>query len=192
MISSDDNTNDRSMNYEDLEDPNRKIIYQRLEGWRGRLQSINEKWIWVEENILLLFISVMCLCAFSQWFLRAFYSKGYMWLGEFTQHTVLWSCFFGACIATSRLQHFRVDLIRLIKYDHKNIAKMLRVLSYIFAFVFCTVFAIASIKYVSVLYHDGSKTFYGLPAWEVYTVILYFYISSAIRFLFTIVIKISG
>lgn len=162
--------------------------YDKLSGWKGRFQDINERLVSVEMAALYICLYLMCLGAFAQWFLRVFFTVGYIWIGDLTKYAMLWTGFLGACIATSRLEHFKIDLVRLIK--NERITKILRIISYTIAFIFCVIFAIATIKYLSTLIRcDERSQYYGYKIWPFYSIVLYFYVSSAFRFIMTAVMK---
>jgi len=164
------------------------IIHEKLPGWKGALQGINDKVVLLERFALYICLYSMCLAAFSQWFLRTFFSVGYIWISDITKYAMLWSGFLGACLATSKLEHFRIDLVHILK--NGRVKKILRVFSYIVAFIFCIVFSYATIKYIGVLIDCNEKSpFYGYKIWPVYLIVLYFYISSGFRFLMTALLK---
>ncbi len=154
--------------------------YERLPGWKGTLQAINDKWTEAEKMGLYLFMIILCGTAFTQWILRNFFSAGYVWIDEIIKYPTLWAGFIGASIATSRVSHFRIDLVRLVK--NRNIVNKIRALSYFAAVVFCVVFAYATIDYISTLIEYDEKDYYGFAVWPVYTVVFYFYLMTGSRF----------
>lgn len=162
--------------------------YARLPGWKGALQGLNARLISVEEVLLYTFLGTMFICALSQWFIRAFFGVGYIWMGELAKYSMLWAGFLGASIATSKVEHFRIDLVRLIKNPRTRDAA--RILSYLAGMVVCIVFAYATFLYIGTLFQIGERsTYYGYPIWPIYTVVLYFYAISALRFFFMALMK---
>lgn len=164
--------------------------FNYLPGWKGNMQKLNNMWMNWEINLLLVFLVAMCLGCAAQWLLRAFFNVGYIWLGEFVKYTLMWSGFLGGCIATTRLQHFRVDLLRIIPPENRNIITTLRVLSYITGFVFCVILAFATFKYIKMLISYNETTAHGMPVWPLYLIVLYFYLTSAFRFFMTALLKV--
>jgi len=83
--------------------------------WKASLLAINGRVSTFEQYLLYLTLYVMCLGVLAQWFLRAFFEIGLNWVNEGTTFAMLWAGFLGACLATSRLAHFQIDLVRFIE-----------------------------------------------------------------------------
>lgn len=164
--------------------------FERLPGWKGRLQLINERIMTIERMALYICLFVMCLGAFLEWFLRVFFTIGFAWMGELTMYAMLWAGFLGAVLATSRLEHFRIDLVRLIKDKNRIITRVFRIASYLTALILCIVFAYASLQYINTLIQNDLRSSYGYAIWPFFIIVLYFYIASGVRFLFTALMKL--
>ena len=162
--------------------------YDKLSGWKGKLQSINDKLTKVEIAGLLLFLGILCATLFLQWILRFFFKMGYPWMDEIMKYSTLWAGFFGASIATSRVAHFRIDLIRLV--HNKNIVNRVRAITYFAIVVFCVIFAYATIDYVLTLIDFSEVDYYGYPVWPVFIIVFYFYTITAVRFFLMGIFKI--
>ncbi len=170
----------------DIEIP--EVIYEKLPGWKGKLQEMNDKLVTMEKFALFFFIIMLCSTAFLQWILRSFFSSGYVWLDELIKYSTLWAGFIGASIATSRVAHFRIDLIRMIK--NRTIVNKLRALTYFAAVIFCVIFAYATIDYITTLIEYNEKDYYGYPVWPIFTVVFYFYTVTGSRYLLMGIFKL--
>lgn len=163
--------------------------YAKLDGWRGWLQKANERVVSIERALMLLCLTLLCTVAFLQWFFRVFFSVGYIWMGDMVKYAMLWSGFLGACLATTRLEHFRIDIVRFVR--NAAMKKALRIFSYLFACFFFAVFSYATIEYIQTLIRTGDRsTYYDYPTWPFYLVVAYFYVSSTLRMAFTTLLKL--
>ena len=165
-----------------------ETTYEKLPGWKGKLQSMNDVLTKVESAGLILFLFILCLTLFIQWALRFFFTLGYPWMDEIMKYSTLWAGFLGACIATTRVAHFRVDLVRIIK--SRNAVNRIRAFTYFFSVLFCIVFLYATMDYITTIIGYKEVDFYGYPVWPVYIIVFYFYLVSAARFLLMAIFKV--
>ncbi|MDY7018329.1 MAG: TRAP transporter small permease subunit [Nitrospirota bacterium] len=151
--------------------------------------AINGRVSSLEQYLLYLSLYAMCLGVLTQWFLRAFFKIGLNWVNEGTMFAMLWAGFLGACLATSRLEHFQIDLVRFIQ--RPRLKRLVRALSYLIASMFFLIFSYATLRYLLMLLktHETSH-YYDYPIWPFYTVVAYFYVSSACRFFLTALLKL--
>jgi len=158
-------------------------------GWKAQIRAFNGHVMTIEKGLLYLTLYAMCLGALAQWFLRAFFETGFNWINECTTFAMLWAGFLGACLASTRLEHFSIDLVRFIQ--RPGLKRFVRALSYLIASGFFLIFSYASICYILMLirFHEMSH-YYDYPIWPFYTVVAYFYISSACRFFLTALLKL--
>lgn len=163
-------------------------IHEKLPGWKGRLQGMNDVLTKVETVGLLIFLGILCLTLLTQWIMRFFFTLGYTWMDEIMKYSTLWAGFLGASMATTRVAHFRIDLVRIIK--SRNAVNRIRAFTYLFSVIFCIVFTYASIDYITTLIEYKEVDFYGFPMWPVFIVVFYFYLVSAARFLLMAIFKI--
>jgi TRAP-type C4-dicarboxylate transport system permease small subunit len=162
--------------------------YAKLGGWKGWLQKANERFLFIERALMLFFLILLCTGAFLQWFLRAFFSVGYIWMGDMVKYSMLWSGFLGACLATTRLEHFRIDIVRYIK--NPTLKKAVRIVAYLMACLVFAIFTYATFEYLQTLIRTGDRsTYYDYPTWPFYLVVFYFYASSALRMALTALLK---
>ncbi|MCU0821988.1 MAG: TRAP transporter small permease [Spirochaetes bacterium] len=162
--------------------------YEKLPGWKGNLQNMNDILTKVESACMIIFLCILCLTLFTQWVLRFFFTLGYPWMDEIMKYATLWSGFLGASIATTKVAHFRIDLVRMLK--SRNAVNRIRAWTYFMAVIFCGVFVYATITYMCTLFKDKEVDFYGLPTWPVFLVVLYFYLVSGARFLLMTIFKL--
>lgn len=157
-------------------------------GWKGWVRRFVEALLTLEKTLLYLSLYAMCLGAIAQWPLRAFFEISLNWVNEGTTFAMLWAGFLGASIASSRLEHFQIDLVRFVKEPLRG---WIRALSYLIAALFFIIFAYASFGYIGMLirYHETSH-FYDYPIWPIYTVVAYFYLSSALKFFLAALLRI--
>lgn len=167
---------------EPLDLPEDNLIASRLQGWKGKLQKINRRLFRLEAMALCACLYSLCLLAFLKWILGMFFHKGYLWIPEVMNYSMLWTGFLGACLATSSLEHFRIDLLRFI--GNERVKRLLAGLSYLGAFGLCAILGYASIVFVQTLFVVKDRSiFYGYPTWPVYLIVVYFYLTSSVRFL---------
>ncbi len=158
-------------------------------GWKAQIRAFNGRVMAIEKGLLYLTLYAMCLGALAQWFLRAFFKTGFNWVNEGTTFSMLWAGFLGACLASTRLEHFSIDLVRFIQ--RPRLRRVVRALSYLIASGFFLIFSYASICYILMLvrFHETSH-YYDYPIWPFYLVVAYFYVSSACRFFLTALLKV--
>jgi TRAP-type C4-dicarboxylate transport system permease small subunit len=167
---------------ESLNLPEDNLIAPCLQGWKGRFQRINQHLFRLEAIALCACLYGLCLLAFIKWILETFFNKGYLWIPETMNYSMLWTGFLGASLATSSLEHFRIDLLRFMRKE--TIKRILAGLSYLGAFGLCAVLGFASIAFIQTLFIVKDRSiFYGYPTWPVYLIVVYFYLTSALRFL---------
>ena len=157
-------------------------------GWKAKIRGLAKALLAIEALLLYLSLYAMCLGALSQWVLRSLLRTSLNWVNEGTTFSMLWAGFLGASIASTRLEHFQIDLVRFLKEPLKS---RIRALSYLIATLFFALFAYASFGYLDMLirYHETSH-YYDYPIWPVYTVVAYFYLSSALKFFLAALLKL--
>jgi TRAP-type C4-dicarboxylate transport system permease small subunit len=75
------------------------------------INIINNKLSWIEQLIIVVFLSIMVVLAFTQVILRNFFSFGFLWADPLLRYMVMWIGFLGAVIATKEEKHFGVDFL---------------------------------------------------------------------------------
>jgi len=66
---------------------------------------------YIENGLLVIFLTVTVVMAFLQVILREFWQTGILWADVFLRHLVLWIGFFGAALAAKESRHFSIDII---------------------------------------------------------------------------------
>jgi C4-dicarboxylate transporter DctQ subunit len=66
---------------------------------------------WVERSIIVLFLTVMTVLAFTQVVLRNAFSFGFLWADSLLRYMVMWVGFLGATLATRQEKHFGIDFL---------------------------------------------------------------------------------
>lgn len=66
---------------------------------------------YIENGLLVIFLTVTVGIAFLQVILREFWSTGIFWADVFLRHLVLWIGFLGAALAAKESRHFSIDII---------------------------------------------------------------------------------
>jgi|YelNatPaOPRAMG01_1025707.scaffolds.fasta_scaffold00087_43 TRAP-type C4-dicarboxylate transport system permease small subunit len=64
----------------------------------------------IENFLLVIFLTVTVIMAFMQVILREFWSTGIVWGDVFLRHLVLWIGFFGAALAAKESRHFSINI----------------------------------------------------------------------------------
>jgi TRAP-type C4-dicarboxylate transport system permease small subunit len=75
---------------------------------------------YIENGLLVIFLTVTVGIAFLQVILREFWSTGILWADVFLRHLVLWIGFLGAALAAKESRHFSIDIFT------KRLSPMLR------------------------------------------------------------------
>jgi len=74
------------------------------------LKAIENVLGYLENALLVMFLTVTVIMAFLQVILREFWSTGILWADVFLRHLVLWIGFFGAALAAKESRHFSIDI----------------------------------------------------------------------------------
>jgi TRAP-type C4-dicarboxylate transport system permease small subunit len=102
---------------------------------------------YIENGLLVIFLTVTVTMAFLQVILREFWSTGILWADIFLRHLVLWIGFLGAALAAKESRHFSIDIItKKLSPIFRRIVQILLDLS---ASVVCYFFAGAGVSFVS-------------------------------------------
>lgn len=106
-----------------------------------------EKGIGFLENLLLvIFLTVTVIMAFLQVILREFWSTGIVWGDVFLRHLVLWIGFFGAALAAKESRHFSIDI--LTKRLAPLLQKIIQILLNLGSALICLFLVQAGISFV--------------------------------------------
>jgi TRAP-type C4-dicarboxylate transport system permease small subunit len=112
-------------------------VIRRIEGALG----------FVENLLLVVFLTVTVAMAFLQVILREFWSTGIIWADVFLRHLVLWIGFFGAALAAKESRHFSINIIT--KRMPPMLQRIVQVFLHVTAAVVCYFLYDAGMSFVS-------------------------------------------
>jgi len=75
------------------------------------LKTIENIFGYIENGLLVIFLTITVAMAFLQVILREFWSTGIFWADIFLRHLVLWIGFLGAALAAKESRHFSIDIL---------------------------------------------------------------------------------
>ena len=128
-----------------------------LSRWFGVL----EKWVIASLVIFLVVFS------FLQIILRNFFATGLVWGDSLLRQIVLWVCLLGAARAAADNKHIKIDL--LPKLLPTVGARILGIISNLFAIVVSATLFYASITFVQSEMSSGTVAFLDIPNWWLQT-----------------------
>lgn len=102
---------------------------------------------YLENTLLVIFLTVTVVMAFLQVILREFWSTGILWADVFLRHLVLWIGFFGAALAAKESRHFSIDIFT--KRLPPIMRRIVQVLLNLSAAVVCYFLCAAGISFLS-------------------------------------------
>ncbi len=112
-------------------------ILNRIEGLIGFL----------ENTLLVIFLTVTVAMAFLQVILRVFWSTGFVWADVFLRHLVLWIGFLGAALAAKESRHFSINIIT--KKLPVILQKIVQAFLHVTSAVVCYFLFTASVSFIS-------------------------------------------
>ncbi len=111
------------------------------------LRKIEDIFGFIENGLLVVFLTVTVVMAFLQVILREFWSTGILWADVFLRHLVLWIGFLGAALAAKESRHFSIDI--LTKRLSPVIRRIVQVILDLSAAVVCYFLTVAGASFVS-------------------------------------------
>ena len=127
------------------------------------VQALTSVLVKIETVLLVVFLSVMALLAFSQVVLRNIFGTGLLWADPMTRQMVLWSGFMGAALATSADRHISVDAFT--KYLSPRTNQTIKIVTSLAAAVVTIFLAHAAWEFVVNEKEAGGEIFLGIPSW---------------------------
>ena len=160
----------------------RKVERAQSGGTKAVVLSLDRGLFTFEKAMLMLFTAAFIGFVFLQWALRALFGVGFLWMGEAIQYSMLWMGFFGASVAMFNNQHFKIDIIRLVKSN--DLRNAVRVFTSLIGLVFCLVYLMAIVGFIKTIikYDEGLHYYANIPKWPFYTILVYFFSVSLFRF----------
>jgi len=128
-----------------------------------RWERMDEFMSRVEAALLVTFLGLMILVAFSQIVLRNLFFTGLDWGDSLLRNLVLWIGFIGATLATKDGKHINIDVVsRGLSPVGKNLVTGI---THLFAFAVCCALTYATLKFIRNEMQMGQKTFLNIPVW---------------------------
>ena len=130
-----------------------------MDRWE-RVDRIIDRW---EQTLLIIFLGLMILIAFSQIVLRNLFSTGLTWGDALVRDLVLWVGFIGAAMATREGKHINIDLIsRWVPAVGKPVIEGM---THLFSFLICGLLTFAALKFLENESQLRNVTFLKIPSW---------------------------
>src|SRR5262245_577336 len=127
------------------------------------LFAIERLLVRLETLLIVLFLSVMTILAFSQVLLRNLFDTGLLWGDQVVRHLVLFVGFMGAAVATAEEKHISIDA--LTKFLPVRVKAAAHLITNLFALIVCWYLAEAAFH----LYLDereaGGTIVLDIPSW---------------------------
>ncbi len=102
---------------------------------------------YVENVLLVVFLTITVAMAFLQVILREFWSTGIIWADVFLRHLVLWIGFLGAALAAKESRHFSINIIT--KRLPPMLQRIVQVFLHVAAAVVCYFLYDAGMSFIS-------------------------------------------
>jgi TRAP-type C4-dicarboxylate transport system permease small subunit len=127
------------------------------------VQALTSVLVKIETVLLVLFLSVMAILAFSQVILRNVFGTGLLWADPLVRQMVLWSGFMGAALATSADRHISVDAFT--KYLTPQTNQTIKIITSLAAAVVTFFLAHAAWEFIVNEKETGGEIVLGIPSW---------------------------
>jgi TRAP-type C4-dicarboxylate transport system permease small subunit len=127
------------------------------------LRTLERILVRIEEILLVLFLGLMVILAFTQVVLRNLFGTGMLWADPLVRHFVLWAGFLGGALATSTERHINIDA--LTRFLTPRVHAGAKVLTSLFGAVACWFLAHAAWEFMLSEQAAGSTTVLGIPVW---------------------------
>ncbi len=135
----------------------------------------------VEKTLMVLFMGLMIMAAFSQIALRNFLGIGLSWSEPLVRYLVLWVGFIGASLAAREGRHITIEVVKLRPAASGR--RYLAALSQLCAGGVCATMTWAALKFVRDDAQIGNRTLLDLPTWVLETIIPATFAIMSLRFL---------
>jgi len=135
----------------------------------------------VEKALMVAFLSLMILAAFTQIVLRNLWGVGLAWSEPLVRYLVLWVGFIGAALAAREGRHITIEV--LARRVPGRTSRVPEALSQLCSTLVCALLAYAAIKFLHDEAQIGDRTFLDLPVWIPELIIPITFALMALRFL---------
>jgi TRAP-type C4-dicarboxylate transport system permease small subunit len=102
---------------------------------------------YIENGLLVVFLTITVVMAFLQVVLREFWQTGILWADVFLRHLVLWIGYFGAALAAKESRHFSIDVVT--RRLPKMAQRIVQVFLHLSAVMVCYFLYEAGVSFVS-------------------------------------------
>ena len=135
----------------------------------------------VEQALLVFFLALMMVTAFSQIAVRNLFGIGLTWSEPLVRYLVLWVGFLGAALAVREGRHITIEVAVLWRSARDS--GTLKAVSHLGSAVVCSLLAYAAARFVRDEAQIGNQTFLGLPDWVPELIVPVTFAVMALRFL---------
>ena len=135
----------------------------------------------VEQALLVFFLALMMVTAFSQIAVRNLFGIGLTWSEPLVRYLVLWVGFLGAALAVREGRHITIEVAVLWRSARDS--GTLKAVSHLGSAVVCSLLAYAAARFVRDEAQIGNQTFLGLPGWVPELIVPVTFAVMALRFL---------
>lgn len=158
---------------------------------KARLLAMNKGLADFEKAMLVFFTAIFVFSVFFQWALRVCFGTGFLWMPEVIQYSMLWMGFFGASMATFTNEHFRIDIVRAVK--SRSALNAIRAITYFIGALFCLLYLVSILDFLGTVrgYKEGLHYYANIPKWPFYTILVYFFSITFLRFTLSGAMKLS-
>lgn len=135
----------------------------------------------VEQTLLVCFLALMMVTAFTQIAVRNLFGIGLTWSEPLVRYLVLWVGFLGAALAVREGKHITIEVASL--WSSARDSRSLRAISHTASAVVCALLAYAAARFVRDEAQIGGETFLALPVWVPELIVPFTFAVMAMRFL---------
>lgn len=125
----------------------------------------------IEENLTFLLLLSMLLAVFASFVSRYIFNAPLTWTEEFARYVMIWATFIAASYGVKTGAHITLDVLVIYLSERGN--KILRIVSYLFALVYCGLIVFIGIPFINSLIetHQQSPAMQ-IPMYVVYSSII--------------------
>lgn len=125
----------------------------------------------IEENLTFLLLLSMLLAVFASFVSRYIFNDPLTWTEEFARYVMIWATFIAASYGVKTGAHITLDVLVIYLSERGN--KILRIVSYLFALVYCGLVIFIGIPFINSLIetHQQSPAMH-IPMYVVYSSII--------------------
>jgi C4-dicarboxylate transporter, DctQ subunit len=149
------------------------------------IESINNALSFVERSIIVIFLGIMVVLAFTQVILRNAFSFGFLWADPLLRYLVMWVGFLGAVIATKENKHFGVDFLN--RYLSPRVLLVVKTIVDLIASIVAILLMRAAFQFLFEAIDADEKDLFELPKRIYFAIIPLGFGLIALQFVFNII-----